>query len=105
MAGHLTLTMATAASFACSLSNLHNLLPASSALRRPTISALIDVASSHGELSAVGISPSLVKTWIGEWADVGEADKAAFVEKVAEAVATKNECVWSWATPASDAGG
>lgn len=73
------------------LSNLHNLLPTSSSLRRPTISALIEVASSHGELSAVGLSPSLVKTWISEWSDVSEAEKAAFVEKVAEAVAKKNE--------------
>lgn len=32
-----------------------------------------------------------MKTWISEWSDVSEAEKAAFVEKVAEAVAKKNE--------------
>lgn len=78
-----------------SLSNLHNLLPPSSSLRLPTVSALIDIAANNGDLAAIDLSPSLIKTWIGEWEGVSDEQKAEFVEKVAAAVALKDECVSS----------
>lgn len=76
-----------------SLSNLHNLLPSSSSLRLPTISALVDIAAKNGDLSAVALSPSLVKTWLGEWEGVSDEQKAEFVEKVASSVAQTDESV------------
>lgn len=67
----------------CSLSNLHNFLPASSVLRLSTLQSLLSLAALHKDLANVGFTPSSVKTWVSEWQGVEAEAKAAFVRSVA----------------------
>jgi translation initiation factor 3 subunit M len=66
-----------------SLSNLFNTLPRQSALRLPTYTALLKLASSNDELHVLQISRSDVEKWLKEW-DVSSAEKSAFLKTLVE---------------------